>query len=661
MGPPDGKRKKDPLKITENLHLSKKKRDTPSVDRKQDDPTEDRFLFGQPIENTYEKERRTCGYNGFVYEIKLAGVIHLNLKQNDEVDNFLLATNIPAAHPFDDICFKINWKDVDRKPTVVFIQAKLKLSHKKPEIKLGDIFKGYKDIQNKFNDGDGLFKGKFDDCECYFILYTNEDFRFKTVSVTDRNYCPELNDIITVADGKVSRLNDAEKKKVTVEWGANDNLMWERFLNSLLLFTGQANEEDVEAFLKECIACHLPPSNRFPVKREAATALYIKEFENWWKLLDEAPYLTEKHDFLKISFDKVLNKPVMTSCAAVQRRRELLYCLPPAAVLTATHLLGCNREHLNMGPPDGKRKKDPLKITENLHLSKKKRDTPSVDRKQDDPTEDRFLFGQPIENTYEKERRTCGYNGFVYEIKLAGVIHLKLKQNDEVDNFLLATNIPAAHPFDDICFKISWKDVDRKPTVVFIQAKLKLSQKKPEIKLGDIFKGYKDIQNKFNDGDGLFKGKFDECECYFILYTNEDFRFKTVSVTDRDYCPELNDIITVADGKVSRLNDAEKKKVTVEWGENDNLMWERFLKSLLLFTGQANEEDVEAFLKECIACHLPPSNRFPVKREAATALYIKEFENWWKLLDEAPYLTEKHDFLKISFDKQWHRSRNGEI
>ncbi|KAJ8705859.1 hypothetical protein PYW08_012905 [Mythimna loreyi] len=281
----------------------------------------------------------------------------------------------------------------------------------------------------------------------------------------------------------------------------------------------------------------------------------------------------------------------------------------------------------NMSPPNAKRIKP---------------NSPSADRKEYD-----------VPSMYIKGNLTSGYNGYVYEILLNGVIYLKLKYNDKVKNFKIATNYSEAWPFDDICFMINWEDVTRKPTIVFIQMKLKINERKPKINWAESFKIYKNIPEKLQAENGLFKSKFDQYECFVILYTNKDFKLKTVPVED-SYCPGLNDIIkTNKDGTVSRLNEAEKKKLTDElrkndnFSENDSEMLKDFLnKSLLLFSEQADEEGLEKFLVKLIAEHLPPTS-FPLATETATALFINKVTKWWTTLDKAPYLTEEVDYLNI--------------
>ncbi|KAJ8705866.1 hypothetical protein PYW08_012912 [Mythimna loreyi] len=277
--------------------------------------------------------------------------------------------------------------------------------------------------------------------------------------------------------------------------------------------------------------------------------------------------------------------------------------------------------------------------------------------KPNSPTADR-------KKIYIKKNTTCGYKGYNFEILLNGVVYLKLKYNDKVKNFKIATNYSEAWPFDDICFMINWEDVTRKPTIVFIQMKLKIDERKPDINWTDSFKIYKNIPEKLKAENGLFNSKFDEYECFVILYTNKDFKLKTVPVED-SYCPGLNDIIkTNKDGTVSRLNEAQKKNIPDimmkerekrnkrkkqkddDFSENDSEMLKDFLNSLLLFTEQADEEGLKNILVKLIAEHLPPTS-FPLATETATDLFIKKVTKWWTTLDKAPYLTEEVDYLNI--------------
>lgn len=125
---------------------------------------------------------------------------------------------------------------------------------------------------------------------------------------------------------------------------------------------------------------------------------------------------------------------------------------------------------------------------------------------------------------YKKRAGTSGIQGQLYETKLMSLIYFRLKHNDTVSQFNLATNRDDVGAFDDICFKAKLKN-NKKPVNVFIQAKHREKDKlltfNSKTELAKYFASYLDIRRAFDPSskDVIFGENFDETECFFVMYT----------------------------------------------------------------------------------------------------------------------------------------------
>ncbi|KAJ8705759.1 hypothetical protein PYW08_012805 [Mythimna loreyi] len=148
---------------------------------------------------------------------------------------------------------------------------------------------------------------------------------------------------------------------------------------------------------------------------------------------------------------------------------------------------------------------------------------------------------------YKKRAGTSGIHGHLYETKLISLINFRLIHDDSVENFCLSTNRDDVGAFDDICFRADVKGFD-KPLAVFIQAKhrdrdtnkrLTFTSKSDLVK---YFNSYLEIRRAFkqDNKDMIFGGKFDETECFFVMYTTaKDFNDKIYEGIFADYLNEL--------------------------------------------------------------------------------------------------------------------------
>ncbi|KAJ8705659.1 hypothetical protein PYW08_012705 [Mythimna loreyi] len=104
--------------------------------------------------------------------------------------------------------------------------------------------------------------------------------------------------------------------------------------------------------------------------------------------------------------------------------------------------------------------------------------------------------------------------------------------------------------FDDICLRFKTKTLD-KPLAVFIQAKHRENDTLLKNDWATYFDSYMKIKQAFKptNTDLIFKGQYDEIECFFVIYTTAkgDNNYETF---ESPYASSLNDIIgTTQDGQ----------------------------------------------------------------------------------------------------------------
>ncbi|KAJ8704056.1 hypothetical protein PYW07_013350 [Mythimna separata] len=125
----------------------------------------------------YPKRGGTSGIRGQLYETKLLSLIYFRAIHDDNIEEIYLATNVDNVGSFDDICLRVKLKGI-KKPMTVFIQAKHRensntvLTLNKSD--LADYFNSYLEIRSKFKPtaDDVLFNGELDETECLFVIYT---------------------------------------------------------------------------------------------------------------------------------------------------------------------------------------------------------------------------------------------------------------------------------------------------------------------------------------------------------------------------------------------------------------------------------------------------------------------------------------------------------
>ncbi|KAJ8705720.1 hypothetical protein PYW08_012766 [Mythimna loreyi] len=148
----------------------------------------------------YAKRTGTSGIQGQLYETKLISLIYFRMTHDDSIKQFSLATNRDDIGEFDDICFRADVKGFD-KPLAVFIQAKHRENDKlltfTSETDLAKYFSSYLKIRSTFSPSckDMIFEGKFDDTECFFVMYTTARGEPNN-KVYEGTYAEYLNELI---------------------------------------------------------------------------------------------------------------------------------------------------------------------------------------------------------------------------------------------------------------------------------------------------------------------------------------------------------------------------------------------------------------------------------------------------------------------------------
>ncbi|KAJ8705722.1 hypothetical protein PYW08_012768 [Mythimna loreyi] len=148
--------------------------------------------------------------------------------------------------------------------------------------------------------------------------------------------------------------------------------------------------------------------------------------------------------------------------------------------------------------------------------------------------------------SYKKRPGTSGVLGELYESKLISLIYFRLKHDDSVEQFSLASNRDGTGDFDDICFLLKIKGFD-KPLAVFLQAKHRQNNQllkfTNETDLSKYYNSYLKIRRSFDprNKDMIFGRNFDDTECFFIMYTTakDDGNNKIYEGIFNDYLDRL--------------------------------------------------------------------------------------------------------------------------
>ncbi|XP_035454122.2 uncharacterized protein LOC118278841 isoform X2 [Spodoptera frugiperda] len=194
----------------------------------------------------YRKREGTSGIKGQLYETKLISLINFRAKFDNSLKDFYLAANIADIGTFDDICFRAKAKiGKNNKQIAIFIQAKHREADKtvltlNSANDLSKWFTSYLTIKRSFKQDtkDVFFKGKFQDIDSYFIMYTTakddrDNVRF------DTEVAHKLNSLIATGNDAVQ----PNHKETHVEFLC-DIVMKEQLVELATVFAEFVNKDD---------------------------------------------------------------------------------------------------------------------------------------------------------------------------------------------------------------------------------------------------------------------------------------------------------------------------------------------------------------------------------------------------------------------------------
>ncbi|KAJ8703772.1 hypothetical protein PYW07_013066 [Mythimna separata] len=167
---------------------------------------------------------------------------------------------------------------------------------------------------------------------------------------------------------------------------------------------------------------------------------------------------------------------------------------------------------------------------------------------------------------YKKREGKSGIRGQLYETKLISLLYLRAFHDDTIEEFQIGANVDDVGQFDDICFKVKVKEHE-KPVVMFIQVKHRDDKKQSpqNYNLSAYFKSYLKIREKFHDKDLLFRGRFEDTECLYVIYTNASIGLTTSSeaLAGSDFFAKIKNLIGTG-GTVSQIYNQEHVKSLCE-------------------------------------------------------------------------------------------------
>ncbi|XP_050559367.1 uncharacterized protein LOC118278578 isoform X2 [Spodoptera frugiperda] len=194
----------------------------------------------------YRKREGTSGIKGQLYETKLISLINFRAKFDNSLKDCYLATNMADIGTFDDICFRAKAKiGKNNKQIAIFIQAKHREADKtvltlNSANDLSKWFDSYLTIKRSFKQDtkDVFFKGKFQDIDSYFIMYTTakddrDNVRF------DTEVAHKLNSLIATGNDAVQ----PNHKETHVEFLC-DIVMKEQLVELATVFAEFVNKDD---------------------------------------------------------------------------------------------------------------------------------------------------------------------------------------------------------------------------------------------------------------------------------------------------------------------------------------------------------------------------------------------------------------------------------
>ncbi|XP_069670311.1 uncharacterized protein [Periplaneta americana] len=224
---------------------------------------------------------------------------------------------------------------------------------------------------------------------------------------------------------------------------------------------------------------------------------------------------------------------------------------------------------------------------------------------------------------YEKTIGSCGNAGYLYEVKMPGLVFLRLINNRK--SFCIATNMKAAGKFDDLILRVDGN-------TVLVQLKHKEgtqnAEKRRKYMIDQIFKIHEHYCSYLKtrkywglDPDLQHWGPFSNAQ--FVVYTN--------AALDEDGGVDTDfHAVLMTEGKCKRYcgNDFP----TLKNERNFN----QFLHQFRFYTEQASQEELDSLIRTELVRALGTDSQFQA--------FLTNIENWRK--DPGTYLMENVEFWK---------------
>ncbi|XP_069670283.1 uncharacterized protein [Periplaneta americana] len=227
------------------------------------------------------------------------------------------------------------------------------------------------------------------------------------------------------------------------------------------------------------------------------------------------------------------------------------------------------------------------------------------------------------EADYEKTDGACRIEGYMYEVKMAGLLFLRLVLKRK--SFHIASNMDAAGKFDDLVLSIDGK-------AVFVQLKHKLgAQISAENRLYTVrrifamekhYRSYYNLKKNWEEKTDLQQwGPFRDVQ--FVVYTNAVVAAGEAVDTDVQ-------TVLMTEGKCLRFSESDFPELK---NEPD---FKQFLHQFRLYTEQASQEKLDSLIRTELRRALGTDSQFEK--------FLTNITNWME--GPGSYLTENVEFWK---------------
>ncbi|KAJ8705760.1 hypothetical protein PYW08_012806 [Mythimna loreyi] len=553
--------------------------------------------------NIFKSKRAgTSGIRGQLYETKLLGLILFKILQDEEIEEFYLATNVDEIGMFDDICLRAKLKGFDI-PINVFIQAKhrendklLTLNNKKD---LTNCFNSYLSIKRRFQPGndDVLFQGNFNEIDCVFVMYTT--------AKDDGTGKPCEGDLVTYLNRLISTGNPGSQPSYTDE---DMDLLCQQILEEQLITLGQK------------IARYILDDAKSQIMNDELVLRYHfilgKEVFDISNVLDEGHRMASfKSDFFSetLKFIKIFKHAF---CSEIIEKRKIDITNEIQELLASF-----------LSEPDD---------IENL--SKLIRGSVVT-----------FKHGKPefrdkvIPHQYKETLEGINNNNRVKNEALELAVKESLKHS-------LEFKVPATFGNKDLAIRGDDKKIDKR--LDHLCKKLVDVIEKTE---GDKII----IDETMDDGFLRLNGGIASAVGNLIVYDDNCNLFKFC-----EDCESLDKVAKrfhkLLKSKIQHFEncrfDIRAKvfpKLSLDRSEYDELIVKDFFSKLMFYTSQGDENDVEEKIIDEIKRHQAKQVQLnnPIKKSEAIFLrYHDEIQKWWMVPKEGEYLTKDSDLYMKAVD-----------